>query len=48
MNILRVFYKVKKRKRSITDFYQESINRLGSEQFKRLTSKGLRVPVALL
>lgn len=32
----------------IADYYQESINRFGTEQFKKLMEKGLRIPVVLL
>lgn len=38
----------KKAKKGLSDFYQESINKAGKEQFKRLVEKGLNIPVVLL
>lgn len=38
----------KKVKKGLSDFYQESINKAGKEQFKKLVEKGLNIPVVLL
>lgn len=44
-----IFSKDKKRdKKGLSDFYQESINKAGKEQFKKLVEKGLNIPVVLL
>jgi hypothetical protein len=46
MKWLRFFTK-KKKKENSSDFYQEAVNKIGQEQFKKLLERGLRVPVAL-
>lgn len=38
----------KKAKKGLSDFYQDSINKVGKEQFKKLVEKGLNIPVVLL
>lgn len=32
----------------ISDYYQETLNKAGREQFKKLIERGLRVPVVVL
>lgn len=39
---------LKKTRRTIEDYKNELLIRQGAEQFKKLTEKGLGVPVALL
>ena len=48
MKIFKFLTSGKNKKRKLLDYYQESINRTGREQFKKLVEKGLSVPVALL
>ncbi len=47
MKLLKLFIKEKK-KEAKTDLYQDSVNKLGKEQFKKILEKGLQVPVVLL
>lgn len=48
MNVLRNIINGKNKKQKLIDYYQESINRIGREQFIRLVKKGLNIPVVLL
>lgn len=47
MKILKLFTKEKKKEEK-TDLHQDSVNKLGKEQFKKILEKGLQVPVVLL
>ncbi len=38
----------KARRKTIAEYQQEMLNRVGREQFKKLTEKGLGIPVGLL
>lgn len=46
MRILQLFTKVRKKKK-VFDSYQQGIERLGSEQLRKLVEKGLSIPIAL-
>lgn len=48
MKILKIFTREKKKKDVITDLYQDSVNKMGREQFKKILERGLQVPVVLL
>lgn len=49
MKVFNLFSKTsKKKRRNISDYYQDSINRIGKEQIRKLVEKGLGIPVALL
>lgn len=48
MKLLKIFAKEKKRKEADRDIYQDSVNSVGREQFKKILEKGLQIPVVLL
>ncbi|KKR91805.1 MAG: hypothetical protein UU42_C0007G0022 [Candidatus Woesebacteria bacterium GW2011_GWA1_41_13b] len=49
MKFLNFFRKQEKRsKKGLTDFYQDSIEKLGRDQIKKLVDRGLSIPVFML
>lgn len=48
MQFKKLFATQKKKRIAGTDIYQDSVNRVGKEQFKKLLEKGLNVPIVLL
>lgn len=49
MKILKMFAKKKaERRNSITDFYQQSVEKIGRDQIKKIVERGLSMPVGML
>ena len=45
---LLAFFKGNRKKNTLTDIYQESIEKFGRDQIKKLVDKGLSIPIIVL
>ena len=49
MRILKLLLKRRRKKTvGVTDFYQESIEKVGGDQIRKLVEKGLSIPVLIM
>ena len=49
MRILKLLLKGRQKKTvGVTDFYQESIEKVGRDQIRKLVEKGLSIPVLIM
>jgi len=48
MKIFGIFKRPEKKPLKVSDFYQESLDKFGRDQIKKLVEKGLSIPIAVL